>query len=298
MMMTRNRLPRRILLRTGLFIALLFLFYRVSPLTAEASFDRETVIRVRMPDGEVQTMSLAEYLPGVLCAEMPLSFHGEALKAQAVAARSYILASHNHDDADICTDSACCLAWRLPDADERQTAEAAVAATDGQVIRYDGDIIRAVFHASSFGATEDAAAVWSEQPYLISVSSPESADTVPNLLTEAAFSPDELREKLGLSPTGEPDSWLAGIVPDEAGRVAYLRIGGQSLSGTFVRRSLELRSTDFDVAYDGDRFVFSVAGYGHGVGMSQYGADILAGQGCSYADILAHYYPNTTLSHA
>lgn len=297
-MMTRNRLPRRILLRTGLFIALLFLFYHVSPLTAEASFDRETVIRVRMPDGEVQTMSLAEYLPGVLCAEMPLSFHGEALKAQAVAARSYILASHNHDDADICTDSACCLAWRVPDADERQTAEAAVVATDGQVIRYDGDIIRAVFHASSFGATEDAAAVWSEQPYLISVSSPESADTVPNLLTEASFSPDDLRQKLGLSPTGEPDSWLAGIVPDEAGRVAYLRIGGQSLSGTFVRRSLELRSTDFDVAYDGDRFVFSVAGYGHGVGMSQYGADILAGQGCSYADILAHYYPNTTLSHA
>lgn len=297
-MMTRNRLPRRILLRTGLFIALLFLFYRVSPLRAEASFDRETVIRVRMPDGEVQTMSLAEYLPGVLCAEMPLSFHGEALKAQAVAARSYILASHNHDDADICTDSACCLAWRVPDADERQTAEAAVVATDGQVIRYDGDIIRAVFHASSFGATEDAAAVWSEQPYLISVSSPESADTVPNLLTEASFSPDDLRQKLGLSPTGEPDSWLAGIVPDEAGRVAYLRIGGQSLSGTFVRRSLELRSTDFDVAYDGDRFVFSVAGYGHGVGMSQYGADILAGQGCSYADILAHYYPNTTLSHA
>ncbi|MGM9614229.1 MAG: SpoIID/LytB domain-containing protein [Oscillospiraceae bacterium] len=297
MTLPHNRFLARLLFRAALFIALAALFRCVAPTEANASFDSSTTIRVLMPDGEVQAMTLAEYLPGAVAAEMPVSFGEEALKAQAVAARSYVLATHSHDNADICTDSACCLAWHEPDADEAP-AEAAVRATDGQVVTYNGRIVQAVFHASSYGATEDAAAVWSAQPYLVSVSSPETADNVPGLLSEAVFSPDELREKLGLTPEGEPDTWLIGTVTDEAGRVAFLRIGGQALSGTFVRSALGLRSTDFDVSYDGADFVFSVAGHGHGVGMSQYGAKLLAAQGLSYAEILAHYYPGTVLDHA
>lgn len=297
MTLPRNHFPARLLFRAALFIALAALFRCVAPIEANASFDSSTTIRVLMPDGEVQAMTLAEYLPGAVAAEMPVSFGEEALKAQAVAARSYVLAAHSHDNADICTNSACCLAWHEPDADEAP-AEAAVRATDGQVVTYNGRIVQAVFHASSLGATEDAAAVWSAQPYLVSVSSPENADNVPGLLSEAVFSPDELCEKLGLTPAGEPDTWLVGTVPDDAGRVAFLRIGGQALSGAFVRSALDLRSTDFDVSYDGTDFIFTVAGHGHGVGMSQYGAKLLAAQGFSYAEILAHYYPGTALDHA
>lgn len=296
--MLQKHFSARLLFWAALFIVLAALFHCAVPIGAEATFDSSTTIRVLMPDGEVQAMTLAEYLPGSVAAEMPVSFGEEALKAQAVAARSYVLATHSHDDADICTDSACCLAWQIPDAESKASAEAAVRATDGQVITYDGSIVQAVFHASSCGATEDAAAVWSAQPYLVSVSSPESADNAPGLLSEAVFSPDELCEKLGLTPAGEPDTWLVGTVADDAGRVALLRIGGQSLSGTFVRSALGLRSTDFDVCYDGTNFIFSVAGHGHGVGMSQYGAKLLAEQGLSYAEILAHYYPGTSLRHA
>ena len=172
---------------------------------------------------------------------------------------------------------------------------AAVAATDGQYLTYGGDIIQAVFHASSAGATEDSAAVWAAQPYLVSVASPETADTVPGLVSGAAFSPDELASLLGITPEGAPDTWLGDIVPDSAGRVESISLGGKTFSGGYVRSALGLKSTDFQVVYDGTDFVFTVRGSGHGVGMSQYGAKLLADDGWTYREILAHYYPGTEL---
>ena len=251
-------------------------------------------------------MSMAAYLPHAVAAEMPVSFGPEALKAQAVAARTYVLASGSrHPDADVCTDSGCCLAFRTEDElralwgadyDANMAAvTAAITATDGEILTYEGKPIQAVFHASSAGSTEDSAAVWSPQPYLVAVASPETAETVPELVSTVVFPPDELAALLGLNDTGAPETWLVDAERDDADRVRYLRIAGQSLSGAFVRSALGLRSTDFFVRFEDGAFVFTVAGYGHGVGMSQTGAKLLASEGWTYDEILAHYYPGTEL---
>ena len=288
----------------AVFAALVLLFRFASPVRAEALSDSGVRLSVLTEDGPV-SMTMAEYLPYAVAAEMPVSFGGEALKAQAVAARTYVLASGRHTDADICTDSGCCLAFRTEDElralwgadyDRCMTAvTAAVNATDGEILVYEGRPIQAVFHASSAGSTEDSAAVWSAQPYLVAVASPETKETVPGLVSTAAFSPEELALRLGLTDTAAPETWLVGTERDDAGRVKYLRIAGQALSGAFVRGALGLRSTDFDVRFDGADFVFTVAGYGHGVGMSQAGAKLLAAEGWTYREILAHYYPGTEL---
>lgn len=294
----------RLLLWGVVLAALLILFARLSPPGPAAGPDERTAVVLLTEDGP-RDLTMADYLPGALAAEMPASFHPEALKAQAVAIRSYVLAGPRHGGADICTDSACCLAYLTEDelrdrwGDDFECNMTAVtraaAETDGQVLTYEGGIIPAVFHASSAGMTEDSAAVWSARPYLVSVESPETPESVPGLITEASFTPDELSSLLGLDSADAPSAWLADITRDDAGRVGFLYIAGQALSGGFVRSALGLRSTDFQVTFDGERFIFTVAGNGHGVGMSQYGADLLAGQGSSYDEILAHYYPGTAL---
>ena len=295
---------RHIALWSAVFTALLLLFHHFSPTQAEALSDAGTRLTVLTKDGPSE-MTMAEYLPHAVAAEMPVSFGQEALKAQAVAARTYVLASRRHPDADICTDSGCCLAYRTEDElralwgtdyDACMAAVTdAVTATDGEILTYAGAPIQAVFHASSAGSTEDSAAVWSPQPYLVAVASPETADAVLELVTTVSFLPAELAERLGLSGSGAPETWLADTERDDAGRVKYLRIAGQALSGAFVRSALGLRSTDFSVRYDDGSFVFTVAGYGHGVGMSQTGAKLLAAGGWTYDEILAHYYPGTEL---
>ena len=297
---------RRLVFWAAVFAALLLLFRFVPPARADASGDSGVTLSVLTENGPLP-MTLAEYLPRAVAAEMPVSFGPEALKAQAVAARTYVLASTRHPDADVCTDSGCCLAYRTEDElralwgedyDECMAAvTAAVNATDGEILTYEGRPIQAVFHASSAGSTEDSAAVWSAQPYLIAVASPETAEAVPELVSTAVFSPEELARRLGLTDADAPETWLAGAERDGAGRVKYLRIAGQTLSGAFVRGALGLRSTDFDLRFDGSSFVFTVAGYGHGVGMSQTGAKLLAAEGWTYGEILAHYYPGTELIH-
>ena len=295
---------RQAVLWTAVFAALLLLFHRLTPTRAEAVSDGGVTLTVLTEDGP-SAMTMADYLPRAVAAEMPASYGAEALKAQAVAVRTYVLAARRHPDADVCTDSGCCLAYRTEDelralwgADYdgcMAAVTAAVKATDGEILTYDGTPILAAFHASSAGSTEDSAAVWSAQPYLVAVDSPETPDSVPGLVTTVSFAPGELAARLGLADAAPPEAWLTGTERDDAGRVKFLRIAGQSLSGAFVRRSLGLRSTDFSVQFDGGDFVFTVAGYGHGVGMSQEGAKLLAADGWTYDEILAHYYPGTEL---
>ena len=277
-------------------------------------YDAETELAVLTADGVV-TMSMAEYLPMALAGEMPASFGAEALKAQAVALRTYALyGAENrksaHPDADVCMTSGCCCACadeaelreRWGGSFEEYTAKinAAVAATDGQYLVYDDEPILAAFHSSSSGMTESSADIWSEKPYLVSVTSPETEADVINLITTVEVSPDELRRAVqaaapGTSFPDDPAEWIGSAERFESGRVKSLTLGSAELSGTAVRAMFSLRSTDFDLVYTGSGFVFTVRGYGHGVGMSQYGANVLARQGESYADILAHYYPGAEL---
>lgn len=278
--------------------------------------DSQRQLRVLTEQG-VQTMSMAEYLPMALAGEMPASFHAEALKAQAVALRSYILylcASPKaaHPDADICTDSSCCAAaFSREDMEQSWGGSfdayyaavcSAVEATDGQYLCWEQEPILAVFHSSSEGFTEAGENVWSALPYLQSVSSPETGEDVRSFVTTVEVSSGEFRSTIlrsfpGLDFPQDPAAWLGETRLNSSGRVGSITAAGQEISGLAMRQLFSLRSTDFSLVYDGGRdcFVFSVAGFGHGVGMSQYGANVMASQGVLYAEILEHYYPGTEL---
>lgn len=278
--------------------------------------DEEIMLRVL--DGDtVMELSLSEYLVGVIRAEMPASFHIEALKAQACAARTYtvyqILNGSTHGDtADICTDYTCCQAytdadtaalnWGNQAAEYESRIRSAVYQTNGETIDYDGSPILAVFHASSAGQTRQAGAVWvSDLPYLQSVDSPETAQTVPSYNTEVTFTQSDLRQiLLTLDPAivlgDDPTQWLSAPVTESGGSVISLTVGGCSVSGTTLRSALGLRSACFTWQWDYDSCTFFVTGYGHGVGLSQYGANTMALDGATYQEILTHYYSGVTLS--
>lgn len=280
------------------------------------SSDRERTLRVQL-GGEVTEMALDEYLTGVLRAEMPASFEREALRAQAVAARTYTYRKMaegviaNHPDADACDDINCCKAyqseadaaanWGAAADEYEQKLRDAVADTDGEVIVYEGEPILAVFFSSSAGHTQNAAAVWqSDLPYLQSVSSPEDETMVPNYSSVVRLTAEEVRACL-LSAYPEATlpqeaSALTGEVTyNDAGYVATVRFGELTLRGNELRTLLSLRSPCFTIEADGDTLVFHVTGYGHGVGMSQYGANVMAQNGADYPTILAHYYPGTEI---
>lgn len=256
-----------------------------------------------------------DYLVGVVAAESPASFEPEALKAQAVAARSFMQycmeQGAHHEDADMCSDFSCCQAWlsddelkaRWGDKYEKYAKKIrdAVNSTDGEYICYDGKAALAVFHSSSDGKTEASGEIWGELPYLKSVDTPETAEDVPNFVSSVSMSELDFRDTiLYLKPeadmTGDADSWVQDISLDDAGRVKTAVIGGISFTGQELRQLFSLRSAAFALSHNDGMFNFTVAGYGHGVGMSQYGANVLAKQGMDYREILSHYYPGTSLS--
>ena len=274
--------------------------------------DRGRAVRLLQPDGTVEEVTMADYLQGVVAAEMPASFEEEALKAQACAARTYTVRLQSwggkHEDADVCTDSACCQACLSPADAELKWGEKAgefsakiaraVADTDGLGVLYGGEPIEAVFFSSAPGKTSDAVAVWGNSvDYLKSVDSPEGEE-VPNYRTEVTLSADEVRTRLlaaypGADLSGKPGGWFARIYTGESGAVTSVLVGGVTLTGNQLRGALGLRSPAFTVSFDGADFTFSVTGYGHGVGMSQYGANKMAAEGATFRAILEWYYSGT-----
>ncbi len=286
------------------------------PIPSPGEWDAAQTLDVLGRDGQVSQMTMADYLWGVVAAEMPASFEPEALRSQAVCARTYSLwklraKSHEADGADICADSSCCQAYlSRQDAAQRwgegtapaYTAKiaAAVADTDGQVLTYGGAPIQAVFFSSAAGATEDASAVWGKSlPYLVSVDSPEG-DEVPNYRSTVTLTAEEVKALakeagLGCDLSGEPSGWVTDVVRTDSGRVASLKLGGAELSGGAARSLFSLRSAAFEVSEAEGAFTFSVTGYGHGVGMSQYGANAMAKEGAGWREILAHYYTGAQL---
>lgn len=262
---------------------------------------------------ETVVMATEEYLLGVLAAEMPASFPEEALKAQAVAARTfamYCAAASKHAPAQVCTDFACCQAWQ----DEAKLREnwgedyeyyrarltAALSETAGQYLSYGGQAIFAAFHSSSAGSTADCGELWQPLPYLKSVSSPENGESVPNFESSLVCAPLDFRDTLLYAApyadfSGEESTWLGPCTKTASGRVKSISIGGVSFSGAELRGLFSLRSAAFELEYADGLFKFTVSGYGHGVGMSQYGAKVLADGGEDYRAILAHYYQGAEL---
>ena len=284
---------------------------------ADSGSDK-TQLRVLLPDGTVEAMELEDYLWGVLAAEMPASFQEEALKAQAVAARTYTLyhlahPKETHPEADVCTDYSCCQAWisradrlaQWPEEEQQSYADritAALEATQGQVLTWEGEPILAVFHASSAGKTRSAQAVWGRSvPYLVSVDSPEGEEDAPNYysvvtLTAQEFSDLFLAAYPAADLSGPCEDWFGTPETDDSGAPAAFTVGGVTVTAQELRSLCSLRSATFEVECGEDKITFYVTGYGHGVGMSQYGANVLAEQGMTYSEILAHYYPGTELT--
>lgn len=277
--------------------------------------DTEIIVRVEM-SGQIDTMTLQHYLLGVVTAEMPASFPAEALKAQAVAARTYTysrmraeLAGNNaHDNADVCTNPAHCKAytdWEQQVAvwdemgrdDYSEKILDAVKGTDREVILYDSKPIVAVFHAASGEFTENAKDIWgSEVPYLISVESPNGADyKEKNTVTIEEFKDVIYREYPDALLVGEHSEWFGEIVHTPAGGVSSINVGGVKISGKEMRALFDLPSSNIEISTKKDVIVFNTKGYGHCVGMSQYGARVLALKGKNYQDILHWYYTDVEI---
>lgn len=271
-------------------------------------FDEAFLLPV-LAEGEVVTLRLHDYLVGVVLAEMPLSFPDEALKAQAVASRTYALrhyAHRRHEAAAVCTDSGCCQSWRDPaaaDPADRARAEAAVRATDGLAVYYEGALIEATFFACSGGRTEDAAAVWgSDLPYLRTVESPGEE--------EAAHFTDEIRIPLDefQNSLAELDGavvfpealggWVGSIRYTAGGGVAEIELGGRPFTGKQLRKCFGLRSTVFTLELTADEAIFTTRGWGHRVGMSQSGAAAMAREGADFVAILEWYYQGVSVAPA
>ena len=236
---------------------------------------QDSTVTVHLTDRD--DMALDAYLQRVLLGEMPVSFEPEALKAQAVAARTYTVKHREKHNGKLCTDSTCCQAFcedgvfAAFSEEDRERAAAALRETDGLVLTYEGALIDATFFSCSGGRTEDALAVWgTDVPYLCSVASPgeEAAQYDRDSVT---FSRETLEKALGISLGADRESWVG--------------------AATFT----EGRSTAFTVTVEEGGLRFDTRGYGHRVGLSQYGANAMASHGADFQTILSHYYPGTIL---
>lgn len=278
-----------------------------APTEQTAPTEMSNQIPVLLKDGHTVQMDLDQYLTGVVLAEMPADFEPEALKAQAVVARTYTLkrttAGNKHPQGAICTDSSCCQAYQT-ESDFLDTEKSAallekvrnaVDQTTDQVLTYSGTLIEATYFSCSGGRTEDAQAVWGAQiPYLQSVESP-GEENAAHYIDTVTFSVEEFCRLLGGQLQGNPGEWIGEVAYTTGGGVDRIQIGEQEYLGTQLRRLLGLRSTAFIITVAGDTVTVTTKGYGHRVGMSQYGAEAMAVTGSTYEQILAHYYPGTQL---
>ena len=271
-----------------------------------AAVDETVELTVVNKSGNLGQMTLDEYLVGVVLAEMPADFDSEALKAQAVVARTYTrrrMESGKHGAAAVCMDSGCCQGWRSPEEylneGGRQASvdkvRRAVEDTDGAVLCYEGKLIDATYFSCSGGSTEDAVAVWGQDvPYLQAVQSPGEEDA-PRYSDTVTFTASELAGKLGIGNRGDPAGWFADITYTDGGGVETMTVRGETFTGTQLRSKLGLRSTAFTVEVSGKTITITTRGFGHRVGMSQYGAQAMAEGGSGYEEILCHYYTGAEL---
>ena len=275
-----------------------------------------TISLLHKKTGEVEQVNLDEYLCNVVSAEMPANYEIEALKAQAIVARTYTIykiLNKKHDTADICDDSTCCQAWiskndRLARWEESQRESnwqkivSAVNDTKGKIITYDDKPIDAFFHSNSGGVTEVPVNVWggTGYPYLQSVET-SGEDTYTQYSSEVVFTQEQLINKLkekysDISIDFSNNDDIKIMEYTESTRVKTVKFGNHEISGVEARSLLGLRSTNFEISIDDDNIKFSVKGYGHGVGMSQTGADSMAKQGSSAEDIIKHFYTGVEVS--
>ena len=278
-----------------------------------------TIKLLHTENNKIEEIALDEYLYGVVSAEMPASFEEEALKAQAVVARTYTIYKivnndGKHDKADICDDSSCCQAWiskedRLAKWNNSEKDENwnkivnAVNSTAGKIITYEGKPINAFFHSNSGGETEAPIDVWggSGYPYLQSVAT-SGEDAYSQYSSEATFTKKEFEEKIkevhnDFKIDFDEKDCIEIKEYTDGNRVKNIKVGNLELSGVEMRNILGLRSANFKVEIKDNEIKFEVIGYGHGVGMSQTGADSMAKEGSNYEEIIHHFYTGVEIEN-
>lgn len=265
------------------------------------SIDNVIIKVKRVSTGEILNVPLEEYVTGVVAGEMPVTFNLEALKAQAVASRTYVLKQkeqNNEYDVEYSTNNQVYLTYETlqnnwaDNYDENIIKiKDAVNATKGQVILYNNEIIDALFFSTSNGYTENSEDVFSSsKPYLVSVNSEWDKTESPAFSSSVEVTKQEFLFNLGLS-----DNNVITISNEEktsTGRLKRLTINGTQFESKKIRSIFKLKSTSFSINVSDNQVIFNVNGFGHGVGMSQYGANGMAKEGYSYEDIINHYYKN------
>jgi stage II sporulation protein D len=306
-----------------LAVALLFFLPHFTGRQTPARFSSGTsTVRLYLhQENKIKKIQLEDYLIGVVAAEMPAEFPLDALKAQAVAARTYAVKrmiaggidNPMHEGADLCDDHRHGQAWlSREELKERwgtlryynyfYKVKTAVDETRGEVLTYQGQLIDPAYHSSCGGKTEDSGEVWKFQvPYLCSVPCPYEADPQP--LQSVSISLEQVDQALGTTLAAVPVSGnkaggeMKVLERTSSGRPKTLLVDGQQFSTVMVRDLLGLRSTNFTWKLENDSITFTTTGYGHGVGMCQYGARGMAEHGYNYRTILGHYYSGAEITN-
>lgn len=265
--------------------------------------DTNTYVTIHRSNGSIITLELEEYIIGVVGAEMPAAFNEEALKAQAIVARTYALKSistgrtltdtsstQNYKDIEQLKNI-----WGSSYSTYYNKVKNAVEKTKGMYLTYNGTYIEALYHSTSNGRTEDSSNVWGNSyPYLVSVESTYD-DSNPSFIKSVAISYSELSSKLKMEVTIDTEFNI--LNKTTGNRIAAIEVNGKIYKGVEFRNLLGLRSADFDIEKTDTGVIFTTRGYGHGVGMSQYGANGMAKAGYNYEQILKHYYTGVSISH-
>lgn len=284
------------------------LIYNKNYKEIELNYITTRYIRVkRLNTNNIETIPLEEYIVGVLAGEMPINFDIEALKAQAVASRSYALKriEYNKDKEYDVVDSILNQvyldneylkkAWSNNYVKNINKLRKAVNATIDEYLSYNSLVVDALFFSTSNGYTEDSQAVFNfECDYLKSVESPWDSEVSSAYLTNKTLSLKEFYQKLNLPYNKNLNVEI--LKRSSTNRILLLKINNQEFKGTELYSKLSLRSTDFTITLLGDNVKITTKGYGHGVGMSQYGALGMAKKGYTYEEILKHYYKNTFIT--
>lgn len=267
--------------------------------------------------GEIEELDLDTYLLGVVSSEMPASFEQEALNAQSLVARTYtlykVINGSKHENVDICDNSTCCQAWiskedRLKkwNEEERESnwekIETAVNTTKGKIVTYEGKPINAFFHSNSGGITDTATNVWggTNYPYLQAVET-SGEDSYTQYASEISVTKEEFISKIkeyhsDFTIDFNADNQIEILEYTDGDRIKTIKIGNLNLSGVEIRTIFELKSAKFQITIEEENIKFNVIGYGHGVGMSQTGADSMAKQGKNYEEIIKHYYTGVEIT--
>lgn len=269
----------------------------------EQPVDNNIYVKVKRNNGQILSLELEEYIIGVVGAEMPAAFSDQALMAQAVIARTYALKANSK--GQMLTDNESTQSYK--DNTQLQSMwgssyntyynkiKNAVINTKGLYLTYNGTYIEAVYHSTSNGYTEDSKNVWSNSfPYLVSVDSPYDSLN-PSFIQEKTISYQELTSKLGTDINADTQFNILGKT--SGNRVESIEVNGKTYRGVDFRNLLGLRSADFDITKTDSGIIFTTRGYGHGVGLSQYGANGMAKNGYSYSQILKHYYSGVSINH-